>query len=127
MKLMPAKEMWFNVPDDEEKAEIKIRHLNNSKVQSITQGVSENRTILKDGRMEVVAVSNQKEILEALCVNAIRNWKNVSGLDGQPLECTDANKRLFIAEVDGFLEFVNQCRNDLADHLRKEEDLAAKN
>jgi hypothetical protein len=57
----------------------------------------------------------------------VRDWKSFFGLDGKPMECTDANKILMARDDPEFGKFVSECRTLLAEEDAQEREAARKN
>jgi hypothetical protein len=131
MRISKSIERWFPVPDDPDKSEHLIRHLKpgeildsiNETVTQETHYLVENDQIIPD----TVSKSVPGEAAKRQCIAAIVDWKNMFDENGVPLKCTEENKIRALREIDGYFSFVIDCRNLLAEDIKKEKEARAKN
>ncbi|MFH2074371.1 MAG: hypothetical protein ABIJ57_03350 [Pseudomonadota bacterium] len=76
---------------------------------------------------EMMSTSTPGEASRKQFLLAVVNWKKMFDEAGKPLECNEQNKLRAMREIEGYLEFVMECRNTLAADLKKEEEARAKN
>ena len=128
----PTKDKWFPLPNDPDKGEILVRHLKQGEVNDIEDRVSRLETVVRrdpDGvaREEMRVVYPKGEDRYLYFCAALRDWKNFFGLDGKPLECTDANKIMMARDDQELVKFVGECRAALAEEAEREQEAARKN
>ena len=98
MRIVKLNERWFDVPNDADKARIKIKHLLPGEISDIydevfTQEVSYKRD--DDGKLEPIfsQKTDKKKDRELTLINTIVDWENFFDADGLPLECNKKNIR----------------------------------
>ena len=131
-RVTAPEEAWFPIPDDPDKAELKIRHLKHGEINDLEDSIARFETVLRqDGsglqtqEMRVNRATGDKHY--AYICAAVRDWKNVYGLDGQPMECTDANKILLARDDENFGKLVGKFRLALSEQVAKKREDARKN
>lgn len=123
---------WFEILDDPDLARVKIKHLKKGELNDIEDQVELYQTMLRpddEGKMrQEVRVNPAKgdKRYAYLCA-AVVDWENVFGVDGKPMDCTDANKILLARDDESFGVFVGKSRNALAELVATEREAARKN
>ncbi|HML56578.1 MAG TPA: hypothetical protein PKC79_20970 [Solidesulfovibrio magneticus] len=131
-RITPQKEVWRDIPNDPDKGQLKIRHLKQGEINDIEDSIERYETMLRPDAAGVVhqevRVNPAKgDKRYAYICAAVRDWKNVYGLDGKPMECTDANKILLARDDEDFGKVVGQFRRELAEQVAQEKEAARKN
>ena len=128
----PPKEKWFPIPNDPDGAEILVRHLKKGDIEDIEDQANRLETVVRrdpsgapNEETRVARLKGDARYLY-LCA-ALRDWKHFFGLDGNPLECTDANKILMAREDEALGKFLVECRTLLAEEDAQEKETARKN
>ena len=134
-------ERKFFLPDDPDKAWVMIKHLSPGEVQDIfdkvfTQEISykkvkekdPNETKAKDKFEPEFSQKTDKGLdRELTLTSSVTGWGNFYGVDGKKAECTPGNIMEFSREMDGFIDFIGECREDLAESIKKEKEDQTKN
>lgn len=131
-RLTPPKKAWFDVPNDPDKARVEILYLKPGEERDIQDTIELYETSLKpdaEGTLqrEVKINPAKGDKRYAYICAAVVNWEQIFGLDGQPMDCTDANKILLARDDDTFGPFVGECRTKLAEIVKTEREAARKN
>lgn len=121
-------EQWFDWPNDELGGRILIRHLKEGQVVDIHAKCAATRQTFgtKDKTMEAETHHDLLLERELVAVAAVGAWENFFDDAGTPLECTEANKRLFARE-DGFSAQIRDFRDALAKRVEEERTEQRKN
>ena len=126
-KITASRTMQFPWPNDPHKGQITIRHLKEGELTAIHAKCA-SAVNAPDPDSEGMIVTQRHDIgqqRELICQSAIHGWENFLGPDGQPMECTPDNKKLFALE-DGYYTQLNVFRDKLAGIIAAEEKKAAK-
>lgn len=136
MKVIKDLKMWFPVPDDEDGAQVEIKHLNSGDIQDISDEtfkikpqIDAKSKSAKD--IQINAEYNQKLEREMTILRAITGLKNFFDKDGKEIARTDENV-LMLSRVElengfKFLEFITNCRGKLAEQAAKQKEVEEKN
>jgi hypothetical protein len=132
MKLKKPIEEWFPIPDDEDGARVRVKHLSPGDVQDI---VDETFKISPEfggdakgpGDVTVKSSYNQKLEREMTLTRVITGLENFFDEEGKPIERTDENVLLLSRKVEGFNEFVSKCRVKVAEIASKKIEVEEKN
>lgn len=123
---------WFDYPDDPFGGRVEVLHLKKTLAQDLMGKGVDSKVIYRgtdDGGNRLLEsetrVDNAKT-RELLAVAVVMRWENFLGADGNPLDCTPDNVRLFSRE-DGFMDFLGDCRGVLAKEAVELEEAARKN
>jgi len=132
MRITKSKERWFNVPDDEDKAKVLIRKIPPGEMYNIVDKAFQHKIEYhKDDEGNLSPVMNQitdrKFDREQTVLQSVRGWENFFDQDGTKLAYNAENVLRAIREIDGFVEFVNECRTKLNSDLISEESVLEKN
>ena len=132
MRITKTVERWFPVPDDPDKGEVLIRHLKRGELMDISFETTEQETRyrLNDEQNlepEMTSRSDTRASQIAIFRAAVQDWKNFYDEDGNALTCDGENKIKAMREIDGLVEFVNECREKLAADIEAEKKAQEKN
>jgi len=72
-------------------------------------------------------ITDRKFDREQTVLQSVRGWENFFDQDGTKLAYNAENVLRAIREIDGFVEFVNECRTKLNSDLISEESVLEKN
>ena len=123
---------WFDIPDDPDQGRIKIKHLKKGEVNDIEDQIELYQTMLRPDaegtmRQEVRINPAKGDKRYAYLCAAVVDWEKVFGLDGKPMDCTDANKILLARDDESFGQFVGKIRISLGELVATEREAARKN
>ena len=127
-KIAKRRTMWFDMPDDPVKGRIEVAHLTAGDVAEIRDQSMTLRNVFDAESGKPVSEQRIDLALDrqlTVCA-AVRGWENFMDEGGRQMPCTDENKRLWARE-DGFMAFLNQCREKLATLVQEERESATKN
>jgi len=132
MRISKVIERWFDVPDDPDKARLKIKHMQPGETQDIFDQVFEQKIDYKKGKkgkLEPTFSQNTNKKLDRklTLTTAVVGWENMFGLDGKKLKFTPENVILASQKIDGFTELVNEFRETLAKDIKGEKEEQRKN
>lgn len=132
MRVTTEKTKWSDFPDDPDKGRLCIKYLKPGEKRDIEDKIALYETMLRsdaDGnlRREVRVNPAQGDKRYVWICAAVVDWENVYGVDGKPLECTDANKILLARDNETFGPLVGRLRSELADEVEAEQEAARKN
>jgi len=116
MRISKTLERWFKIPQDPDNGEILIVHLRPGEVQEILTANMTQEFIYEQGdeRPRMIQRQNPGSNRDKQILSAVRNWKNFYDEDGKKMKCDEANVIKAIQKIDGFVEFVSECREKLA-------------
>lgn len=132
MRVTPEQKEWRDIPDDPDKGRLCVKHLKSGEKRDIEDKIALYETMLRpdaDGNLqrEIRVNPAQGDKRYAWICAAVVDWENVFGVDGTPLECTDANKILVARDNDEFGPLVGKFRGELADKVEAAQEAARKN
>ena len=132
MKISKPVERWFDVPDDPDKARLKIKHLSpgeRSEIfdQAFKQSVSYTKT--DDGKYEPLFSqdTDKKADRELTIVKSVVDWENFFDHDDKSLACTPENVLRASKEIEGFNVLINELRAVLEADIKEEQEQQRKN
>ena len=132
MRIAKTTERKFFSPDDPDKSWVMIKHLLPGETQDIfdkafTHKVEYEKN--KKGKMEgkVLQESNNKLHRELTLQAAVIGWGEFYDRKSNKMKCTPANIVKAFREIDGFDEFINDCRETLANDIAQENKEQLKN
>ena len=126
MRIAKTIERWFEVPGDKEDGKVKIKHLAPGEIQDIVDEVMVQEIIYEQPEggekpKGVVRQRNNRRLdREKTVLACVVEWKNFYDENGKKMACDEANVLRAIRMIDGFSEFVAECRNRLAAEVDKE-------
>lgn len=131
MRIRRATERWFGVPNDPDEAKVLIKALKPGTLQQIMDESTIQRTEYAkqdDGNIEpkIITVTDFKKTRELPILNAVVGWENFYDDNGE-MEFSKDNLIRAIHEIEGFVEFITECRQRLDDDLQKEQGAQEKN
>jgi len=132
MRITKTTERWFDVPNDPDKAKIKIKNLLPGEVTDIFDEVfKQNIEYKKNEKGEFEPVFSQetdkKKDRELTLVKAIIAWENLFDRNDKPLECNEKNILRASREIEGFNELITELREKLAEDIKQERKEQVKN
>jgi hypothetical protein len=132
MRVSKAVERWFNVPEDKDNAKLKIKHLSPGEIADIfdkvfTQNIEYKKG--KKGKLEPNFSQNTDKKLdrELTLTLAIVDWTGFFDRKDKLMACNHKNIILASREIEGFNEFVAECRDTLAKDIAIEKEDQKKN
>ena len=132
MRITKPIERWFDVPNDPDKAKIKITQLLPGELTDIFDEVFvQNVSYKKNEKGELEPVFSQatdkKKDRELTLTKAVVDWENFFDREGQPLGCDHENILRASREIEGFNTLVTELREKLAEDITQERKDQAKN
>lgn len=132
MRITKPIERWFDVPNDSDKARIKVRQLLPGELTDIFDEVFvQNVNYKKNEKGELEPVFSQatdkKKDRELTLTKAVIDWENFFDKEDQPLECNEENILRASREIEGFNILVTELREKLAEDITQERKGQAKN
>jgi|GEM_PF-896239 hypothetical protein len=132
MRISKTRERKFFVPEDPDKAWIKIKHLLPGESQDIFDQVFVQKIDYekgKKGKMEpkFSQETNKRLDRELTMQTCITGWGEFYDRKDQKMKCTPENIVRASREIDGFNEFVNECRETMAADIKQEKEDQRKN
>lgn len=127
-RLTKQTDRWFDIPDDADKARLKIRHLKHGELKDIE--TTANPMLGRFGHagaMDVEIEVNPAKRLSLLVCRAIVDWQGFFDVKGKPLVCNDSNKVKALSEFDWLGEFVEEAVKTLKEEVAGKEADAEKN
>jgi hypothetical protein len=126
MRIKKQIERWFEVPDDPDKAQIQVKHLNPGEVADIMDGVFKQTIVYRtdddgDSQPELTQETDKRKDREMTLTASVVNWKKFFDKDGKKLECTPENVIRASREIEGFDSLVTDFRNRLLIDIQGEE------
>ena len=136
-KLTAKIERNFKIPNDPDKAELKIKHLKPGEIQRIeAEYTNWTGKASKDESFTTELNFDPTMQARALRIASVVGWKGFRGLDDEVLECTRKNVGLYLDDDpilgDGddakkLSEWIDYYRKLLADEMKVVEEEAPKN
>ena len=135
MRITKTTERWFPVPNDPDKARLKIKHLSPGETQDIfdkvfTQKIDYKKGKGKKAKLEPIFSQKTDKGLDRkmTLTMVVVDWENFFDEEGKKLlECTSENIMEFSRKTEGFTEFVTECREQLAEDIENEKEEQIKN
>jgi len=132
MRITKPTERWFDVPNDPDKARIKIKNLLPGEVSDIFDEVFVQEVEYKKndkGEFEPVfsQVTDKAKDRELTLQKAIVDWENMFDQNDKPLECNPENIIRASREIEGFSILITELREKLAEDIKNELKGQAKN
>ncbi len=132
MRITKVTERWFDVPNDPDKARIKIKNLLPGEVTDIFDEVFvQNINYKKNdkGKFEPVfsQVTDKKRDRELTLTKAIVDWENFYDRENKPLECNEENILRAAREIEGFNDLITELRETLSEEIKQEKEAQRKN
>uniref|UniRef100_A0A6M3L8F1 Uncharacterized protein n=1 Tax=viral metagenome TaxID=1070528 RepID=A0A6M3L8F1_9ZZZZ len=133
MRINKPIQRWFSAPDDPDKSEHLIRHLLPGEILDTINEATKQETkyiVGKDGNdlvPEMTSETKTGEVQKRQFLLALVGWKNMFDENGKPMEFNESNKIRALREIEGYMAFVTDCRNRLAEDVEKEKEARVKN
>ena len=132
MRITKATERWFDVPNDPDKARIKIKNLLPGEVTDIFDEVFvQNINYKKNekGEFEPVfsQVTDKKKDRELTITKTVVDWENFFDKEDKPLEYNKENVLRAIREIEGFNDLITDLRETLSEEIKQEKEAQRKN
>ena len=132
MRITKPIERWFDVPNDSDKARIKVKRLLPGELTDIFDEVfDQNVSYKKNEKGELEPVFSQstdkKKDRELTLTKAVVGWENFFDKEDQPLRCNEENILRASREIEGFNTLVTELREKLAEDITQERKDQAKN
>jgi hypothetical protein len=132
MRIKKIQERWFQAKGDPDEAEVLIRHLQPGENQDIAElALPQKIAYVEDetGKMKAdFSISpNRAKERELTFSGCVVGWKNFYDADENPLEFNGENLKRACREIEGFVEWINECRETLAAEIVKEKEAQEKN
>ena len=132
MRISKVDERKFFVPNDPDKAWVKIKHLLPGETldifdQVFTQKIDYEKG--KKGKMEPkFSQKTDKKLDRELTISTVVvGWENIFDRAGKKLKYTPENVILASREINGFTELVNELREQLSNDIKAEREEQRKN
>jgi len=123
---------WFVVPNDKDKARVKVKHLRPGEIQDIIDDVMVQEIEYQqpedggDPKPILRQKNDRRKDREKTMMASVVGWEKFYDRDGKVLKCTPENILRAVREIDGFIEFVGICRQQLTDDLEVEAEAQKK-
>lgn len=132
MRITKPIERWFPAVDDPDESEHLIRHLTPGEEEDVYAENSSQETRYtqndKDEIVpEIIQKSNIGSITNSTRAKAIVDWKNMFDENGDLMDCTEENKSRALREIEGYREFIDDCRVRLKKDIKEEKAVLEKN
>lgn len=136
MKLQKLIKAWFDFPEDNDKASFEIKHLLAGEISEIVEKTHKRRFEFREdkkGKLTPIPILETNDLLERelTIVAVITTWKYMLDENGKQLDCTNENKLRLCKELNEedykiFIDFITDCRQKLADIVKKESEAEKK-
>ena len=132
MRIKRTVERWFPCEGDPDEGSVLIRHLSPGEVQDIyDETMPQNISYEPDEKGNMVPIfktdMDRRVQREKTMTACIKDWKNFYGLEDETLECNEGNIIRASREIEGFNQFIDDCRNVLTKDIEEEKELQEKN
>ena len=135
MRIQKTNERWFDVPNDPDKARLKIKHLSPGETQDIfdkvfVQDIKYKK--VKKGKDQVFEPefsqkTDKKLDREMTLKMTVVDWQNFFDQDGKDLKFSAENVVRASREIEGFNLLVTELREQLAKDIAEEKEQQLKN
>lgn len=128
MRISKTNERWFDAENDPDKAKVKIKHLSPEELddindQAFRQDINYKKNKKGDFEPVISNENNTKLFRELPIQKSVIAWENFFDRNNNPMKCTPENVLKAIREIDGFKEFISECRKQLAEDIKKEKEV----
>ena len=126
MRITKAIERWFKIPKDPDKARVLVKHLRPGEVQDIIDQVMVQEIVYEqpeegeNPKGVLTQKNNRKMDREKTILACVTNWENFYDEEGKLMACDEANIMRAIKMIDGFTDFVGDCRKTLTEDVGNE-------
>lgn len=133
-RLSAKKEMWFEIPGDEDKAKVKILHLTPGDIQKISNDTSRWVGKRVNDEFESELEYSPLEQMQKTRIAAVLDWDNFYDADGNKLKCNTKNLELYLnhdpklgIDEDGnalpFSSWIDKFRKKISEGVSSKEEL----
>ena len=131
MRISKTVERWFEVPEDSDEAELKIKHLTPGEEANVFDEAFKQEIKYKkkgkDYTPTVIQKTNPHLIVKLNNIAAIVGWKNFFDENDKPIECNEDNKMSAYDKIEGFGDLISELRGKLSDEISQEKEDQRKN
>ena len=132
MRISKSTQRWFPFVDDPDEGSVLVEHLSPGDTQDIyDETMPQNIEYEEDDKGNMVPIfktdMDRKAQREKTLVACIKDWKNHFDEQGEPIKCNPENIIRASRGIEGYNEFITECRNTLADDIEKEKKVLEKN
>ncbi len=132
MRIKKATERWFPCVDDPDGGKVLIRHLSPGERQDVSDKSMPSRIDYEadgDGNMKPIfsIEPNRTTERDLIYQKSIVGWEEFFDEDGEQLDYTQDNVLRAIREIEGFSEFIDECRRTLESDIKAEIEGQEKN
>jgi hypothetical protein len=124
----------FEYPDDPYNGFVTIKHLSPGETAEISDQAFKREINYKSGKGKKDGYAPDVKLKEDLRLytnlnieKAVVGWGNFFDDNDEQISCTKETKEKAIDEIDGFVEFISECRETLAADIAKEKADQLKN
>jgi hypothetical protein len=124
----------FFLPDDPYEGYVNIKHLLPGEVSVIHNQCFKQKVNYKagkgkkDGYKPEIKQESDPDLFRMLPArDSIVSWGGFLDEDDKEMPCNDANKELMINTLDNFVEWIDECREKIADDIAEEKEEQLKN
>ena len=115
MRISRPRDAWFPCPDDPDGGKVLIKYLLPGERQKIFDATMPQKIESEsgeDGKLKpLLLLHPDRETDREMTLKAcVVDWENFFDEKGEPLECTHENIMRAADEIEGFVEFVTECR-----------------
>lgn len=127
MRISKTTERWFDAENDPDKSRVKIKHLLPEELDDINdQAFRQDINYKKDkkGNLEPVILNkNDTKLFRELPIQkSVVDWENFFDENNNKMKCTHENILMAIRQIEGFKEFISECREQFAKDIKQEKE-----
>lgn len=127
MKIRRPMERWFEVPNDPDKARIKIKHIIPGDLRKIRDETQTFDVTYENDKPIIKQTSDNRADREKLLQMRVVDWENIFDENDAPMKCTPENIIRASNEIEGFDELVIELSNKLSNDIVSEAKAQEKN
>ncbi|MFH2076716.1 MAG: hypothetical protein ABIJ57_15460 [Pseudomonadota bacterium] len=133
MRIVKRVERWFPAPNDPDDSEHLIRHLTPGEIlDTINNATNQETKYRVDEKSkglvpEMASHTKPGAISLAQFLLALVDWKNMFDAEGAAMACSEENKIRAYREIDGYAQFISECREKLHGDITADEEARTKN
>lgn len=127
MRISKTNERWFDAENDPDKSRVKIKHLSPEELddindQAFRQDIDYKKN--KKGNLEPIFSNKYDSRLfrELPIQRSVIDWENFFDENNNLMECTHENVLMAIRQIEGFKEFISECREQFAKDIKQEKE-----
>lgn len=130
-RISAKKEMWFDIPGDEDGAKVKILHLTPGDIQKISSETSRWVGKSVNDKMESELEYDPLGQMRKTRIAAVLDWDGFYDADGKKLKCNKRNVEEYLdhdpelgaPESKTFSEWIDEFRDQLSKSVSPKEEL----